>query len=411
MSAPTTDTDTDQLLDRITAACSGRSDDAGIRITASYEPAGGPGSLVFPPTYPPLNGQRDENKYALSSRHVDGDLRSTVLIDSFQSQANRVEQELKDAIDDGILQLPYIETSGRVGDHRVRVTNLDAPHRGPDAYFRDSEDENGVAFDDTEVGRALRVADVRDARAFFQYVPTDLVFGFWDSQRGGRGVKLARGYVSEVIGLDPQVGKRGAVRFDPNNITRVPIAFPPKRPDEFVVLEVADDGKTEKAPKGFDTAVPSEAGHGNVPAKDPNPGVSVTAINRTAFISLTALSRLRFPDADGTISPEGDAAARAVLACLALVGDQMAFDRPSVFLRSGCDLVTLSTEMRWVGRGGARDVIELASGDAISLLELAVERAAKLGLSWSTEPVRLRPKRNLASLLEAAFSTMAAEDD
>lgn len=400
-----------EFLDRITAAAGGRSDDAGIRVTASYEPVAGAGTLVFPPTYPPLNGERSDNKYAMSSRHVDGELRSSVLIDSFQSQANRIEQELKDAIDDGILRLPYIETSGRVDGHRVRVTNLDAPHRGPDAYFRDSEDEDGVAFDDTEVGRALRAADVRDARAYYRYLPSDLVFGFWDSQRGGRGVKLARGYVSEIVGLDPEVGKRGAVRFDPNNITRIPIAFPPKRPEEFVTLEVSDDGTTEKAPKGFKEAVPAAAGHGNVPASDANPGVSLTEINRAAFISLTALSRLRFPDEEGTTSPDVDAAGRAVLACLALVGDQMAFGRPSVFLRSGCDLATLATELRWVGRGGAGDIIELPSDGAIALFELAVERAAALGLAWSAEPVRLRPKANLAALLEAAFDTATAEAD
>lgn len=396
----------DELLDRITAAATGRSDDAGIRIIATYEPAAGEGALVFPPTYP-----FSETKYAISSRHIDGGPREVVLLDSFQSQANRVEQELKDAIDDGLVRLPYIETSGLVGEHRVRVTNLDAPHRGPDAYFRDSEDEEGVPFDDTEVGRALRTADVRNARAYYRYVPSDLVFGFWDSQRGGRGVKLARAYVSEVIGLDPQVGQRGAVRFDPNNITKVPIAFPPKRPDEFITLEVGDDGSTQKPPKGYKEAVPSAAGHGNVPASDANPGVSVTEIRRLAFVSLTALGRLRFPDEHGASSPEVDAAGRAVLACLALLGDELAFARPSVFLRSGCDLANLTTEARWVGRGGVGEPLELDRERALALFERAVERAAALGLTWSDQPVQLRPKQNLAALLEAAFATAPSEDD
>lgn len=394
------------LLDRITTASSGRTDDAGIRISAKYEPAAGPGTLVFPPTYP-----FNDEKYALSQRHFDGEVRRTVLIDSFQSQANRVEQEIKDAIDDGILKLPFIETAGIVGELRVRVTNLDAPHRGPDAYFRDSEDENGTAFDDTDIGRALRLADVRNARAYYRYVPTDLIFGFWDSQRGGRGVKLARAYVSEIIGLDPEVGKRGAVRFDPNNITKVPIAFPPKHPDEFVVLGTDDDGKAQKAPKGTKEAAPSAAGHGNVPASDANPGVSVTRIERNAFLSLTALSRLRFPDENGVVSPDADQSARAALACLALLGDLMAFGRSSVFLRSGCDLTPLSTDMCWVGRGGELDGLDLTLAEADELFELAVGRAATAGLTWADTPVRLRPKSNLTELLAASFAAVPSEDD
>lgn len=392
------------LLDRITNAASGRSDDAGIRITTSYEPAGGAGTLIFPPTYP-----FNEDKYAMSRRHVDGAVHGVVVVDSIPSQANRIEQELQDAIDDGVVSLPYIETSGQVGDYHVRVTNLSAPHRGPDAYFRDSEDNDGTAFDDTDIGRSLRLAGQRNARAYYEYAPTDLVFGFWDSQRGGRGVKLARAYTSEIVGIDPEIGKRGAVRFDPNNITKQPIAFPAKHPEAYQVLATDDEGKPEKAPKGTKLGKPSEIGHGNVPAQDANPGVSVTAINRTAFVSLTALSALRFPDADGNRSLDADIAGRTVLACLALYGDQLAFSRASVFLRSGCDLVPLSTTMNWVGKGGLGDSVELSLDETRELLDLAIAQAAAAGLTWSSEPVRLRPKSNLLALLDAAFSTPVDE--
>lgn len=396
----------DEMLDRITAAATGRSDDAGLRLESTYEPAGGPGTLVFPPTYP-----SEDAKYKVSERFVDGEVHQTVIMDSFQAQANRVEEALQDAVDDGVVQMPYLETAGMVGEHRVRVTSLSAPHRGPDAYFRDSEDEHGTRFDETDVGRQLRLADVRNARAYFTYVPSDLALGFWDSQRGGRGVKLARAYTSEMIGIDPKQGKRGAVRFDPNNITKVPIAFPPKHPEDFQVLTTDDEGKVAKPPKGSKAANPSAAGHGNVPANDANPGVSVSAIQRTAFVSLTALGRLRFPDENGVIDPTVDAAGRAVLACLALTGDRLAFDRASVFLRSGCDLIPLSSSMTWVGRGGAGDAVEISTDESIELLHSAIAKATALGLTWATEPVRLRPRQNLTDLLAASFAAPDAHED
>jgi CRISPR-associated protein Csb1 len=401
---------TTELLDRITEGVGGRSDDAGIRIVATYEPVAGADSLVFPPTYPAPANEPDAGKYAISLRHIDGEVHKVVLLDSFASQANRVEETFQDAIDDGVLALPYVETAATVDEHPVRVTNLSAPHRGPDAYFRDSEAEDGTAFDETEVGRELRLADARNARPFFRYTPTDLVFGFWDSQRGGRGVKLARAYTSEIIGVDPEVGRRGAVRFDPNNITRVAIAYPDKHPEGFVVLDVDDEGKTAKPPKGMREKKPSEAGHGNVPAKDANPGVSVTSISRAAFLSLTALSRLRFPDGDGARSVEVDRAGRAVLACLGLLGDRLAFGRASLFLRSGCDLATVGTEMQWVGVGGAGDPLDLSVDDAHALLAASVERASSVGLQWAPEPVRLRPKENLLKLLAASFASVGEEE-
>jgi CRISPR-associated protein Csb1 len=404
-------TTTDDLLDRITSAAAGASDDAGIRITASYEPAAGRDSIVFPPTYPDIDRTLPNLKYALSERHIDGDVHQVVLLDSFQSQANRVEAELQDLIDDGQVRIPYIETSTVVAGRTIRVTNLVAPHRGPDAYFRDSEDAEGTAFDDTVVGQALRAADIRSARPYYEYVPTDLVFGFWDSHRGGRGVKLARAYVSEIVGVDPKVGKRGAVRFDPNNIPKTSIAFPKKHPEDFVVLEVDDEGKESKPPKGFVSGSPSEAGHGNVVDSDANPGVSVSGIRRSAFVSITALRRLRFPDKSDRSSREVDAAGRAVLASIALLGDLVAFDGPSVFLRSGCDLLCCETALKWVGRGGERDVLQVSLESAIELFNSAVRRAADVGLEWADDPLRLRPKENLAKLLEVAVSTAPSEGE
>lgn len=398
-------TDPSEVLDRIGRAVSLTSDDAGVRITASYEPVGGHATKVFPPTY-----SFGDSRYALEQRYdAEGVERQAVLLDSFQAQANRCEVALLDAADDGRIHMPFLELSGEVpmvdGSPSVpfRITSLEAPHRGPDAYFRDSEDDGGDEFDATDVGQQLRKADVRNARAFFRFVPADLVFGFWDSQRGGRGVKLARAYTSEIIGWDPKMGRRGAGRIDPMNIQRARIAYPDKHPEQFVAL---GDGAV---PKGMKEHKPSEAGHGNIPPDEANPGVSVTGIERSAFVSAASLARLRFPD-EGRPSPDADRAARSALFALALTADRLAFDRSAVFLRSGCELLTTSTRLSWIGRGGTDDEFDLSAPDAIALLDAATSRAADAGIEWSSEPVRLRPKTNLLDLLSQTLAAPPAED-
>ena len=399
-------TDLDQMLDRIGRAVSLESDDAGVRVFELLEPAGGVGTKIFPPTYP-----FGDDKYAFEQRYdSEGNQRNAVLIDSFQSQANRCETALGDAVDDGRVQVPFLQLVGEVpmldGSDPVpiRITSLDAPHRGPDAYFRDSEDDNGVEFDKTVAGSRLRKADLRNARAFFEFVPTDLIFGFWDSQRGGRGVKLARAYTSEVIGWDPQVGRRGAGRLDPMNITAIPIAFPDKHPEDFVVL---GDGAV---PKGMKEKKPSEAGHGNAITSDgANPGVSVTGIQRSAFVSAAGLARLRFPDGSNHDS-KADVAARSVLFALALAGDRLAFNRPAIFLRSGCELLSVDSRLSWVGRGGVDEAFTLSTPDALALVALASDRAAAEGIGWAAEPVTLRPKQNLLDLLSHTFAAPPSED-
>ena len=63
-------------------------EDAAIRFFAKLQPAGGPGDKVFPPTY--TGGQ-----YALESR-IDEHrvVKEVVVLDSVQSQANRMEEAL-----------------------------------------------------------------------------------------------------------------------------------------------------------------------------------------------------------------------------------------------------------------------------------------------------------------------------
>jgi CRISPR-associated protein Csb1 len=67
--------------------------DAAIRRIQRLQPAGGPGDKIFPPTYP---GERtnDPARHLFETRRIDGVDVRCVLIDSVQSQANRLEDAL-----------------------------------------------------------------------------------------------------------------------------------------------------------------------------------------------------------------------------------------------------------------------------------------------------------------------------
>ena len=65
---------------------------AALRRVRRLQPAGGVGDKLFPPTYP---GERDgPPRHVFERRRIDGHEVWCVLIDSVQSQANRMEEAL-----------------------------------------------------------------------------------------------------------------------------------------------------------------------------------------------------------------------------------------------------------------------------------------------------------------------------
>ncbi|MBI2226323.1 MAG: hypothetical protein HYU44_15560 [Betaproteobacteria bacterium] len=99
---------------------------AAIRLRLRLEPAGGIGNKVFPPTH-------SGGVYAWEWRRIGpkpDDVVKTVLLDSVQSQANRIEQALLEAHRTKAVSIPLIEVdfSDKFPDLN-KVTSLDAPHR------------------------------------------------------------------------------------------------------------------------------------------------------------------------------------------------------------------------------------------------------------------------------------------
>lgn len=382
------------LYDRLAAGVNLDDDslDAGIRVGAQYEPLGGFDSKIYPAIYP---GQgRDEPQYLTEKRYVDGVERAAVVVDARQSQANRCEEGLQAAIDNGDLPLPHLRLDITSHGREHRITSLTAPHRSRDAYFRDATAQDGTPFDKTEVGAALRIVTPEDATPMLLHSPADLVYGAWDSQRSLRlATKFPRTYTSETVGLDVEQGRRAAGRAD--------------LIVSGAMFGVPGEDKTwnlvDKGAKGAKKL--SELGHGSIPPSIVETGgVSCRAITRTATIGFAGIARLRFASLD----PTAARAARTFLATLALVGDRLAFSRPGIFLRSGCELTLTEESLSWVGADGGP--VSLGRRDALDLSAYAVQAMLDAGVAWDTEPVCLLPGEPLQKAIDRAFYAQQTDE-
>lgn len=387
-----------------------------IRSRTILQPAAGPGTKVFPPTYSggvyaterrriPV---KDESGAVVATREAD-----CVLLDSVQSQANRIEDALQQAIDDGRLDMPLIVVNfgDSVADVQ-RVTSLQAPHRAADAILRDSltgeKDEKGkpLPFRKSEVGRAITDSSLSNATGLFRYCPHALFLGVWDSTgpKGGMGAKFARALVSEIVGIDAIVGKKTSSRIDPLQ-TRA-----------AAKVVKANDGswKLSESDKAKGAISPSEINHGNIPPDVTDGSATIAHAEHTAVLSLPQLRRLRFPlkgalDRDPKKQAEIDNAARTVLAALSLVGLTLSLERGSD-LRSRCLLFPegpLSFEL--LETPGKPTPISLDSKCAIAIYNEAVKVAVKLGLPWETTAITLTPSPELIALVKKSQELAAVD--
>lgn len=407
--------DSEQVYERLAAAASLESADAAIVIEGRLAPIGGWESKVFPPSY--LKGvveQGERRSTYLKEDRLDGQgsKRSVILLDATQSQANRCETALREEVDAGRLAFPLLELTADAGDRHVRITNLDAPHRSRDAYFRDSvlADSGGASFDDSPTGSSLRAATEKTAGAYLRHAPLDLLYGAWDSHRGGRGARFARCYSSELLGHEPEEGHRAAGRYDEHNLVGDQVRIYPAS-KEWSMLE-----PEEKLSKDDQKKKLSDIGHGMIPPtlegkRSSLGGVTVLEIARRATLGFAGLAKLRLGSPTQPVSAEADRAGRALLAALALFADRLTFTKPVIALRSGCELVLESETLRWVMRGGTSEALELDLDGARALLETATQHASVLGVSWSTETLRLRPKANLQAVLERTYTTVELAPD
>lgn len=390
---------------------------AAIRRRQRLQPAGGQGDKIFPPTYPG-EGRKAQPRHVYERRRLNGSEAWCVLMDSVQSQANRLEECLLAAIGEG-LSIPHVvvDFTGADLDGISRITSLDAPHRVYDAILRDSLLGN-EQFMKSTAGQRLAKAKAEDASALLEISPTALLFGALHStgEGGGLGAKFARCLVSEIVAVDMPVeelvnqrtgeidmrttGRRTGSRIDPLGVLRKVEVF---KGESGWSTTAAGAGKNAKKVR------PSEINHGNiVPSVEPL-GVTCDHIEHSFVLSFAALRRLRFGGG------ARDAAGRSLLASLGLVAltEQ---DARGYALRSRCDLVCEGqTPVEMVSADGRTEPIVIDRTAARGLYQDAFEAAQSAGFAFSAEPLRLTPQDKLVEIVrksqELALSGEGGEED
>ncbi len=381
--------ETGKLQAKLLESCTGRM--SALRMSLTLQPAGGIGDKVAPPTH-------EGGKYAYEDRIISGAKVQTVLLDSVQSQANRLEDALLSRIKAGAVKLPILEVEI---PHRETLTSLSVPHRIHDAIFRDCRYE-GKRFRESDLGKQITAARAWNATAMFRYCPTALLFGTWDSQSGSgvNSAKFARALVSEIIGVNVTPGVRTSSRIDPLGIKALKNTIY-KSPTEQWTLD---------APKGAKlygkSGSPADINHGNIPPtitnveKGEGGGVTVSEARQTAVLSFAQLRKLKFP-ANGKSSADIDAAGRAVLAALGTYALTLQIDE-GYQLRSRCHLQpSKSANFEWLGATAEQSEFSTISSDeALDALNSLYKHASGLGLTWEQQPIRVEPEVKLLTLIE-----------
>lgn len=380
---------------------------AAFRRRRRLQPVGGVGDKVFPPTYPGQNGPQHVFEMR-RVRQANGEMANVpcVLIDSVQSQANRLEEALEAAALRKDIELPRIvvDFAGAGFNSIGAISDLVAPHRIFDAILRDSE-LGDAPFRKSDVGEALRLATPADASAILNVSPASLLFGAWNStgEGGGLGAKFARAIVSEIVGVGCAVeevadrrtgevsmrtaGRRTGSRIDPLGIVRSVDVFSGE--NGWALSE-------EHAGKGAKQVRPSEINHGNIAPSVDQLGVTCDYAEQTSVITLAGLRRLSF---SGRSNAAKDEAGRTYLAALGLLALTEG-DRNGYALRSRCDLVCDgSAPIELVGFDGSAHTITLSADEAQKLYGEALAAARNAGFTLAADPIALEPSTKLAELV------------
>ncbi len=387
-----------------------------FRSRATLQPAGGEGTKVFPPTYAGAVYATEKRRLPDHDEPVD-----CVLLDSVQSQANRMEEALQQAVDEERIELPVIEVDFtpyfpgddkpedmRLLDPVGKVSSLQAPHRIADAILRDSLLE-GEPFRQSDVGKAIDRVSLRNATPLFELCPTVLLFGMWDSTgpKGGLGAKFERAMVSEIVGIGAVYGVKTSSRIDPLAIQLKAGPLYAGKGGGWTLDESEAKKEKNKSVMLGKEGKPSEANHGNVtPSLSDRDretkeylagGVTIASAEQTIVLSLPALRRLRFP-VDGKLDAKLDVAGRTVLAALGLMAAALA-DEAGLDLRSRC-LLWPEGDLRWelLDRKNGGE-FTLSAEQAVELFNDAVVAAKEAGLPWREEPLVLTPSDQLVKLV------------
>lgn len=292
-----------------------------LTLIETLEPADGPQSVIFPPTY----AVKGKNPYAISSFREDitpekaslDNLEANICdLDSVGSQANRMEPAFaKNPLNQLV---PQIVIKAKEG---LTINLLLVGHRIADGAVRFSELNGKI----TEAIKALALN--HDAVDLAKLTPTSLVFGFWNSREKEDprlAIKFPRIVSSAIRATNVATLKRSAQfnpAFDP---TQIGLA------DNMAqVSDQESNDKEEKSPL-------SQLGLRSAPAVDTHGGVRVFGqIVRRTEINLVALRALASVNEKG-IQEDETLKLRRYLLGLSLIAARV---QNNYNLRQGCLLV------------------------------------------------------------------------
>lgn len=400
---------------------------AAFRRKVELQPIGGQGSKIFPPTY-------EGGKYATEKRRINGQTIDCVLLDSVQSQANRMEVALQDAYEVGSIQLPmiYVDFTQTKASWIGKISTLQAPHRIADAILRDSFYGEKL-FRQSAIGVALNTASNQDATTLLKYCPTALIFGMWDSAwpRGGLGVKFPRTIVSEIIGINAIPGQRTSSRIDPLQIALRSGPIYKAELNDWTLHSANAIQKQDKKGNSQPQKVgkkgegkPSEINHGNVTPsfvfqkeenriikdKDGNPipigGFTIDYAEHITTLSLPAIRRLKFArNGAADFSRSAHVFLAALGLCAATLSGASGYD-----LRSQCALYT-DKPLLWEVIGTESQILELNVPDALELFDQARQKAIAAKMPLENNPIALTPRADLVDLVVKSVELSASDED
>lgn len=357
-----------------------------LTSVTELEPAAGPQASVAPAKFASANKNDKKGEYGYERRFLDGVPAQAVIIDSKQSQLNRCEAALAQAITDGhptLSGLPRTEVTYRRDGADEVYSDLTLPHRIFDGHIR-AGTVDGEPVTQLDAYRAIRNAAPANARALLDASPVSLVFGSWDSSRAARQGRWRSALVGEIIGFcaDDRAALRGGARVDPVGMQ---VQLSPTQLKALADAQQAElsSGTYDKAAKPGKDKGPVSAsmlGLGGIPPTlDTLSGVACSRIIRSHVLSFATLRQMRFG-----AGADGDAACRALLAALAL--NALARSDSELYLRANCDLRESGPASVDIDqRGGGRLALEaLTIAEADALLDAALAAAERrAGVRWN----------------------------
>lgn len=387
-------------------------EDAGIRWITRLQPLGGKHHKIFPPTYPGER-QTDPPQHIFEAHAQDDKIVWCTLLDSVQSQANRMEAALAEAKAEHAIPLPEIKVD--FDDEKVHgpksMSSLEASHRAYDAVFRDSL-LDGVPFLESAQGRALAAATPADASAMLELCPHGLAFGAWHSQvpSGTRGAKFRRIVASEIVAIEVpteevttdghtgQTRRQSTTRRIASRIDRLGIV------KEAAVYRDPKTGDwTNEETAGAEKVKPAKVGHGGVKPGADALGITCEHAEQRATVSFAAVRQLRFGGSART------AAGRNLVAALALLAlaEQRTED---CALRTGCELTGEGPPQRLIiDAEGNTEAITIDRETAQTVYREAYMDAEEAGFRFAS--LTLKPQPKLVTLMARSRALSGAESE